>query len=291
MKSFYRETARAFDAVAPHYDAVYGPEGNAVMTWMRRESLALLKATFPRDSYLLELGCGTGEEAVALAKAGRRVLATDLSPKMAAQTRAKALAADLGDRVGAAAMPASGITMLQPSTPFDGAYANFGVLNCEPHLRRLSTALTRLVRPGGAFVCSVMGRTCPFEIFWFLLHGRPELALRRWRPGWQQAPVAGRETVEGHGADPVSVATRYLTLRTLREIFAPSFTLERSLSLPLLLPPPYMDAFFQKHRERFARLEPLERRLRRCWPWRLWGDHVALVLRREQPGRPELIIG
>ncbi len=280
MKPVYRETARAFDAVAPYYDVVYGPQGNVVMTWMRRESLALLKAIFPRESYLLELGCGSGEEAVALAKAGRHVLATDLSPKMAAQTRAKARAAHLDHRLAVAVMPASGAAALRPGAPFDGAYASFGVLNCEPRLPRLGAALARLVRPGGAFVCSVMGRTCPFEIAWFFLQGRPRLALRRWRPGWQWAPVAGRETVEGEDAFPVSVATRYLTVRTLQEVFAPSFTLERSLSLPLLLPPPYLDALFQRHRDLFARLEPLERRLRHRWPWRLWGDHVILVLRR-----------
>jgi SAM-dependent methyltransferase len=283
MKPVYGETARAFDAVAPYYDAVYGPQGNAVMTWMRRESLALLKATFPRESYLLELGCGSGEEAVAMAKAGRRVLATDLSPKMAARTQAKARAAHLDHRLAVAAMPASGAAALRPGAPFDGAYASFGVLNCEPGLPRLGAALTRLVRPGGAFVCSVMGGTCPFEIAWFLLHGRPDLALRRWRPGWQEAPVAGRETVEGSSAVPVSVATRYLNVGTLRKAFAPAFTLERSLSLPLLLPPPYLDVLFQRHRDLFAKLEPLERRLRQRWPWRLWGDHVILVLRRASP--------
>ncbi len=40
-------TAQAFDAVASDYDAVYGSEGNAVMAWLRRESLALLQETFP----------------------------------------------------------------------------------------------------------------------------------------------------------------------------------------------------------------------------------------------------
>ena len=99
MKPSYSDTGRAFDAVAPYYDALYGPQRNAVMTWMRQQSLTLLKATFPRSSHLLEIGCGTGDEAVALAKAGRRVLATDISPKMAALTLAKARAAGVGDHV------------------------------------------------------------------------------------------------------------------------------------------------------------------------------------------------
>ena len=103
----YREIAHAFDVVAGDYDAVYGSEGNAVMTWMRRESLALLYEAFPLGSHLLEIGCGTGEEAVALAQAGRRVLATDISPQMAARTQAKAQDVGVKDRVTALAAPGS----------------------------------------------------------------------------------------------------------------------------------------------------------------------------------------
>ncbi len=274
MKPDYLDTARAFDAVASHYDAVYGPQGNAVMTWMRQESLTLLKATFPPVSYLLEIGCGTGEEALALARSGRRVLATDISPKMASLALAKARAADLDDRVAALAAPAAGMGALQPPTPFDGAYASFGALNCEPHLEQLGAVLARLIRPGGAFVCSVMGRCCPFEMAWFLLHGRPRVAFRRLHPGWRAAPVAGTEDVE------VSVATRYISVRDVRQAFFPAFAIERTLSLPLLLPPPYLDAIFRRYRGLFRTLGRLERQLRHCWPWRLWGDHVALVLRR-----------
>lgn len=270
------DTARAFDAVASHYDAAYGPQGNAVMTWMRGESLELLKATFPHGSSLLEIGCGTGEEAVALARAGRSVLATDISPKMAAIAQAKAQAAGLGDRVTALATSAGGVGSLQPTSPFDGAYASFGALNCEPHLERLGAALTRLIRPGGAFVCSVMGRYCPFEMAWFLLHGRLRLAFRRLDPSWQSASVAGPESVVAH------VVTRYLTVKDLKRALSSTFAVEQTRSLPLLLPPPYLDGVFQKYRGLFDVLEPVERHLSRRWPWRLLGDHIALVLRRRQ---------
>jgi SAM-dependent methyltransferase len=199
---------------------------------------------------------------------------------MAAVTRAKARAAGLNDRVAGAALPAGGIGALRPPVPFDGAYASFGALNCEPDLAGFGRAMGHLVRPGGAFVCSVMARFCPFEVVWFLRHGRPRVAFRRLRRGWQSAPVAGRASVE------VSVATRYLALGDLKEVLAPAFELERTLSLPLLLPPPYLDAVFREHRRVFAYLERWERRLRHRWPWRLWGDHVVLVFRRLGGLRP-----
>ncbi|MGC9336152.1 MAG: oligosaccharide flippase family protein [Anaerolineae bacterium] len=270
----YLDTARAFDIVAGDYDAVYGPTGNAVMTWMRRENLQLLTDIFPPDSHLLEIGCGTGEEAVTLAQIGRRVLATDISPQMAAQAQGKAKTMGVGDRVRVLALPAGNLAILHPTSPFDGAYASFGALNCEPRLEKVATGLARLVKPGGHFICSVMTRWCPFEIAWYLLHGRPRVAFRRLQRGWQSAPVAGQESVE------VSVLTRYLSVGDVTKAFAPHFTVEQTLALPILLPPPYLDTLYQRHRTLFDRLEPWERWLRGRWPWRLWGDHVVLVLRR-----------
>jgi SAM-dependent methyltransferase len=273
MRSDYLRTARAFDAVAPDYDAVYGASGNAMMSWMRRESLELLQATFPPGSRLLEIGCGTGEEAVALAQAGRQVLATDISPRMAAQTATRGRAAGLTAQVRALCMPAGDLAALRPRGPFDGAYASFGALNCEPQLERVAVALNRLLRPGGAFVCSVMARWCPFEIAWFWLHGQPTTAFRRLRHGWQPAHVAGCPGIE------VTVSTRYLSVGDVARAFEPGFCVERTMALPLLLPPPYLDDLYRTRRHLFDRLEPWERRLRARWPFRCWGDHIALVLR------------
>lgn len=278
MKAGYGETSRAFDGLAEGYDELYGAGKNSVMTWMRRENLHLLKSVFPTGSRLLEIGCGTGDEAVALAAAGRYVLATDLSPRMAAVTQAKARAAGLADRISALAVPAGGVGLLTPARPFDGAYASFGALNCEPDLARLAASLAQLVAPGGGFVCSVMPRCSPFEFAWFILHGRPRLALRRFKRSRQAAAI-------GPGADgaTLSVPTRYLTLDDLRRAFEPSFAFRRSMSLGLLLPPPYLDPVFRRHRRLFSTLATLERRLRARCPWRAWGDHIAVVFRRVAP--------
>lgn len=274
----YGRTAAAFDAVAEDYDATYGPEGNVVMTWMRQESLALLRASFPPGSRLLELGCGTGEEAVALAQAGYRVVATDISPHMAAVTRRKAVAQGLYDCVKAVALPAGCIGALQPSVPFDGAYASFGGLNCEPDLPAVGAALGRLVRPGGRFVTSVMNRTCLFEMTWYLLHVQPGRAFRRWRAGWRPAPVAGQAGRE------VTVPTRYLTLKDVAAAF-PEFDLERAFALPLLLPPPYAEGLVRRRPALLRVLAQWDRRLREQRLWRQLGDHLVVVLRR-RTGEP-----
>jgi SAM-dependent methyltransferase len=283
--------SRAFDEIAADYDAAYGHAGtnhragthhradighrggNAAMAWMRRENLALLEAAFPIGSRLLEVGCGTGDEAIALALGGRAVLATDISPAMAALAAQKAARAGIADRVRAVALAGGTIAALHPTAPFDGAYASFGGLNCEPDLECFGRALARLVRPGGAVVCGVMGRHYLFEIAWYLAHARPRRALRRMRRGWRQAPVAGV------GSRMITVATRYLGHQEMQRALGEAFTLERTRALPLLMPPPYAASLYRRYPALVARLAEVDRTWRDRWPWRLLGDHLVMVFR------------
>lgn len=274
----YRQIAAAFNRVATGYDATYGPGGNRMMRWLRRENLATLQATFPPGSRLLEIGCGTGEEALHLARAGYTILATDISPAMVAQTAAKARAAGLEARLSALVLPGGGLGALRPSARFDGAFASFGSLNCEPALSQLAAALARLLRPGSAFVCSVMARWCPFELIWFLLHGQPRTAFRRLSRRWGTAAVAGANGVRA------TVPVRYFSASDIAAGFAPDFNLEYTGSLALFLPPPYLADLYRRHPALFAVLEQCDKRWRGRWPWRNLGDHICLILRRREAG-------
>ncbi len=269
-----RELARAaFDGLAPVYDARYSAAQNGVMGWLRRENLALLRALFPPGSTLLEIGCGTGEEAVALAGMGHTVWATDLSPRMAAQTAARALAAGVGHRVHPLVVAAGDLQALDAPGKFDGAWASFGALNCEPRLQAWRDALADLLRPGAPLICSVLNRWCLWEMLWFALHGRPQDALRRRGPGWHLAAVS---TAQG----TMQVPVRYPRLGEWLHLLRPRFTVERVMAWPLLLPPPYLDELYRRWQGLFTRLEGVERLLRGRRPWRSWGDHLLLVARR-----------
>jgi SAM-dependent methyltransferase len=274
MRSDSLQTSRAFDQVAEDYDVTYGSGGNAAMIWMRAENLAFLKRTFPPESHLVELGCGTGEEAVALAREGRCVIATDISPRMAAVTRRKAIEAGLGSRVQPLALPASNVGALKLQQDLDGAYASFGALNCEPDLRAVGRGLARLVKPGGLFVTSVMGRACLFEMLWYILRARPRRAFRRISGAWGMAPVAGEKGRE------VTVPTRYLSARQMAYAMGPAWKVEAVWALPLLMPPPYAASLLDRYPRIFDKLEAWDRRLRRRGPWRHFGDHLVLVFRR-----------
>src|SRR5580704_3584654 len=82
------ETRDAFDSVAADYD---GPRGNnALIQDMRSEMWRTLDATFAPGSRLIDLGCGTGLDAVRMARVGHHVTATDWSQRMVERTRERA---------------------------------------------------------------------------------------------------------------------------------------------------------------------------------------------------------
>jgi SAM-dependent methyltransferase len=271
-RQHYLQVAQAFDRAAENYDTLY--RANPVMAWLRRESLAVLQATFPPGSRLLEIGCGTGEEALALARAGYRVVATDISPAMIEAARAKA--GEGQDNVTWHVLPAGQLArLLDDHGPgaFGGAYASFGALNCEPDLAPALAALAHLLQPGAGLVCSVMNRWCAWEIAWGLLHLQPRQAFRRLRKGWHDAGLASPEGC-------LAVPTRYYSPHDLTQLARPHFRARRVHGLPVLLPPPYLAHLLVQHPAFFERIEKLERRLRDRFPFRAWGDHFLIVLER-----------
>ncbi len=80
--------ARAFDAVAPVYDSEFGR--NPIGLYFRHVVQERLRLLFPRGARVLDLGCGTGEDALFLASLGVEVHGIDVSPAMIEQARQKA---------------------------------------------------------------------------------------------------------------------------------------------------------------------------------------------------------
>src|SRR4051812_50080845 len=73
MSEWLRETQEAFDSVAADYDGQRG--NNELIQDMRREMWRRLDATFAPRSRLIDIGCGTGLDAVRMAQQGHRVTA------------------------------------------------------------------------------------------------------------------------------------------------------------------------------------------------------------------------
>lgn len=274
MESNDSRTTHPFDTNAESYDADF--TGTRLARWLRAAVQTQLAASFHPGDHVLELGCGTGEDAVWLARRGVRVTATDVSQAMLTVAQRKATAAGLTHlidfaAIDLAALPASAhrspITAHRP--PFTGAFSNFGPLNCLPDRRPLAQALAHWLRPGSRVVLVVMGPACPWEIGWHLLHGQRRTALRRFKGG-------GAAHVGGGATIPVW----YPCPRTLAAEFAPHFAVCDLLGIGCLLPPSYLSHLVDRWPDAFGALAQAERRLARTWPWTWLNDHYLLALER-----------
>lgn len=150
----------AFDALAADYDRQF--THSRIGTLMRQAVWRRLDLRFHPGQRVLELNCGTGEDAVHLGQRGVCVLATDRSPAMVERTRRKVAQAGLSTTVQVQQLALENLQALD-APPFDGALSNFGGLNCVADLAGVGRALGARLRAGAlAFLC-VMGPLVPWE--------------------------------------------------------------------------------------------------------------------------------
>jgi SAM-dependent methyltransferase len=259
--------ASPFDAIAADYDATFTQ--TRLGTWLRGMVREQLSSAFRPGDRVLELGCGTGEDAIWLAQRGVHVTATDAAEGMIDVIRLKAAAAGVAHRLELQRLDLRDLEAWTPGCTFEGAFSVFGALNCLPDRRGLARALARHVRAGGFAVLVVMGPLCPWEIGWHLFHGQPQAAFRRFRGA-----------VPAHAGGGAHLAVWYPSPRTLRREFSPLFRPVASAGVGVLLPPTYLCHLVERHWSLFDRLARWERRWNRHFPWTWLNDHYLLALER-----------
>jgi len=263
------DTQRAFDGVAGSYDR--SNAANPILCAMRARVHATLAGHVPLGAHLLDLGCGPGTDATNLAAKGYRVTAIDWSTAMVEEARHRVHDENVADRVDVQHIGIHELDRLErAAVPFDAAYSNFGPLNCVVDLRAAAHRIADRLKPGGVLVASVIGRICPWEIALYVARGDMARAMVRFRSGLVPVPL-----------DEGTVWTQYFSPREFESIFAAAGFARVSLrALGLFVPPPYLQAFADRHRALVAGLQRAEDR---CGGWpvlRMWGDHFLIVLRK-----------
>lgn len=135
-----------FAGVAPRYDLLnHVLSASLDLVWRRKAAAAL---GLPPGSEVLDLCCGTGDQATALGRRGARVAAADFCVPMLAIAKKKF------GRMAAprpAALAADALALPFPERRFEGATVSFGLRNVadlDAALRQLASVL----RPGGRLV-------------------------------------------------------------------------------------------------------------------------------------------
>lgn len=263
--------ARAFDKTAPRFDERFGSWRS--VTAQRAAVRACLRDIFSPASRLLELGAGTGEDALYMLDQGYRVTITDGSPTMVRLAREKVLAAGYGP----AAFEAEHLVIEElakyakrrtsDTDVFDGAYSNFAALNCVEDFESLGAPLARLIRPGGNCAFVLFGPCSIGEIVVEVIRRRPKAALRRLRKGPAPAKLGGEH-----------FQVWYPSPREVARALAPYFRLRAVHGIGILVPPSAAEPWISGFPTLLSAFAAADRVVRR--PLALLGDHVLIHLER-----------
>ncbi len=240
----------AFDKIAARYDTVWSdtPVGKAQRSAVWR----WIDPVFNEGDFVLDLGCGTGVDALHLQSRGVSVYAIDNSPKMIEIARRRGIRADC--------FPIEHLQYFDLN--LDGVISNFGVLNCLPSLAGISRALARMVRPGGHLALCFINRICLWESAFYLLHAEPAKAFRRLR---------------GSAGSSIGVRVSYPSSRQIVSAFQTDFRLLHCCGIGFSVPPSYV-AFLTDWE--VDQLAGLDRRLAHKPVLRSLADHRLYIFQR-----------
>ncbi|HEX9006175.1 MAG TPA: class I SAM-dependent methyltransferase, partial [Bacteroidota bacterium] len=167
---------RIYDGMARTYDASFSQsgQGDRLRSWVQEQ----LRMRFRPGDRVLDIGCGTGTDAIFLAKHGVRLTSLDISPRMIETAGAKIRAAGVEDRVQVSVLDFRNLPPA-PDRLFDGAFSNFDTLNYADDLSGFADRIGAQLRPGAPLLCLLLNPLCLWEVVYFLVSLQPARAFRR----------------------------------------------------------------------------------------------------------------
>jgi SAM-dependent methyltransferase len=257
----------AFDTLAANYDTSFTRThiGRAQRSVVWQEASRIFAAC----PSILELNCGTGEDALFLAARGHSVTAIDASREMiACATRRKHDEAPTAP-IALHCLPIESLATLPGS--WDAIFSNFSGLNCVDDLPSVAAQIALRVPAAAPALLCFSTRFCVWETLWYLLTLKPRKAFRRW---------------SGHAIATLNthrIAIHYPTLGEIERAFAPHLKLVAATGMGILVPPSYLEPWFRRHSELLAVLRRLDAHICRIPGIRSLGDHILLhFVRAEQ---------
>jgi len=239
-----------FDKIAPAYDELFTdtPIGKLQRNIVRK----YLDATFPANKQIsvLELNCGTGEDAVYFAKKGYSVTATDVSDEMLKLTEEKINKYGVAGNCSVKKLDLSKPYDFNFTQKFDLIFSNFGGINCvdQEGLKILSDTLSKILNNSGRIVFVIMPKFCLWESFYFLLKLKFGNIFRR----ASSTPL----NVKLNGGN---VKTYYYSPKNISKIFSSNFKIKKVNPVGFFIPPSFLNNFFSRREKLLSMLEKSER--------------------------------
>jgi ubiquinone/menaquinone biosynthesis C-methylase UbiE len=258
-----------FDAAAAGYDGAFS--SLPAVRALRARIYALFLPHLPPGAIVVDYGCGTGEDVIALAERGFYVFGCDPSGAMLA------IASDKIRRgnVHAACVRCADLTAVKDAS-CDMVLSNFGAMNCLHDQAAAIAECHRVLRPRGILAVVLIGKHSLWETAAFLLRGRVRRAFRRWKVGIVPVRVAGWP-----------VETRLVSVPAYRRMSRGKFEVLSTTGLNVFTPPPGSTSVRRMRPGFWGRAEVFERHVQSLPVVRAMGDHVAFILRKRDSAVPK----
>lgn len=255
----------SFDVAANMYDQSF--TNTKIGRLQRNLVYQLLSKHLHQIKDILEINCGTGEDAIWLAKQNFNVLATDISEKMIAIGKTKNHYKNLTfDQLD--------LTLLREKENlgiFDLVFSNFGGLNClsKNELQTFFTNISNHLNENGKLILVIMPKNTIWEQFYFLLKGKFSKAFRR------------KKEIAIANVDGESVPTYYYNPKDIVNLAKTNFNVLESKPIGFFIPPSYLEPFFKNRIGLLNFLNHLENRIK---DWSLlskYADHYIIILEKK----------
>ncbi len=224
----------------------------------------------PGDA-VLDVGCGTGIDALFLAEKEVHVVGIDGSPSMIAEGQAKLESDRLKELVELRVLDIGEIGSL-PAASFDGIISAFASLSAVADLDAFGAEAARLLRPRGTMLLHLLNRWSVWEWLGLLRQGRFG-ASRRLGRSVERNFLIGERPVRHY---------LYHARDAYARFFAARFRLRRAYGLGILRPPHTLRRIPPVV---FTALDRLERPVRDKAPFGDWGRFFVLELEKRGAGQ------
>lgn len=256
----------SFDSAAENYDTsfTFSVIGKMQRHFVYQHLNTFLKTAPPKT--ILEINCGTGEDALWLANQNYLVTATDQSQKMIAVAQKKEHGENLIFRIVAI----EELSDQFPTNSVDCIFSNFGGLNCLPktELATFFKNSSELLTKNGTLFLVIMPKNTLWETFYFLAKGNFRDAFRR-----TKSPIIA-------DVDGEKIATYYYNPKEIVTLASPYFKLKQIHPIGFFVPPSYLESFFKNKPKWISRLHQLEVKISNCSFLAKYADHYTITFEK-----------
>jgi ubiquinone/menaquinone biosynthesis C-methylase UbiE len=253
-----------FDSAAKNYDTSFT---NSEIGKLQRNLVHFhLKKHLNTKKNILEINCGTGEDAIWLANQNHKVIATDISEKMIEVAKSKIKLDNLTFEVA----DINSISEQYKNEKFDLLFSNFGGLNClsNSEMRTFFENSSRIVSEKGKLILVIMPKNTLWEQLYFLLKLDFKNAFRRKK----EKAIAN--------VDGENVKTYYFNPKDIVNLSNSNFEFISAKPIGFFVPPSYLEPFFKNKKRILNFLNTLENKIKNTSFLSKYADHYIITLQK-----------